>query len=121
MTEKLSVEQIRTAIKDPKHLKQWLAETDRKFLIFDTADLIDGLPWPDGVDALLQIIAAYRDQRRTIPSGRTEVQKHQGHNINVALMKDENLEIEEIDRAIRDLIGQATNLDRSWSLENAPL
>ncbi len=69
----------------------------------------------------------YRDHRRAIATGRYETQKHVNHvtgkevEVEVPVYKDETLEIEELDRAIRHLIGLASEKDPSWKLSNAPL
>ena len=60
----LTKEQIDTAMKSPEHLRGWLEASGRRWLVFDGIELIKALPWPAGVDALMQIIAAYRDERR---------------------------------------------------------
>jgi uncharacterized NAD(P)/FAD-binding protein YdhS len=120
--EELSLEQRNVAIKDPEHLKRWLAQTGRRFMVFNAADLVDALPWPDGHNALLQIIAAYRAQRAATLSDRVEkTTSPTGEGIELQLPKDEFLEVEELDRAIRDLIGEASRKDPNWKLENAPL
>ena len=65
----LTPEQVKTALKDPKHLKRWLDATDRRWLVLSGMDLVDALPWPDGAAALMQVIACYRDHRRVVPTG----------------------------------------------------
>ena len=127
MAMELSQEQINTAMKDPNHLKKWLEESGRKWLTFNTKDLVNAMPWPEGAQAFAQIISMYRDQRRTIATGRVEIQKHIDNvsdkevDVEVPIFKDETLEIEELDRAIRHMIGLASKKDPSWKLTNAPL
>ena len=123
----LTTEQIATAMKSPDHLREWLDATGRRWLVFDGVDLVKALPWPDGVDALMQMISAYRDERRTVWTGRVEhfVGKNAvtGEPIDqeVKVMKGEHLEIEELDRAIRYLVAQILELDPNWSLNNPAL
>ena len=68
----------------------------------------------------------YRDHRRTISAG-TEKQKHldnvtnQEVEVEVPIFKDETLELEELDRAIRYLVGLASEKDPNWSLLSTPL
>lgn len=120
--EETSKRLLRVSIKDPEHLKRWLDESGRRYLIFDSMDLVDSLPFPAGIEQLMELIACYRDQRVTIPSGRTEKQKDMlGKEQLIPITKTDVLEIEEIDRAIRFLVGQITTLDPSWSLENPSL
>lgn len=123
MPDTLSPEAIRTAMKDPKHMRQWLEASGRRWLVFDALDLVEALPWPAGVEALIEIINCYRDHRRTQPSGRTQMvdPDWKGPPVEVPLMKGDMLEIEELDRCIRYLIGLASERDPQWSLEKAPL
>lgn len=111
------------AIKDPDHLKRWLEATGRRWLVFDTLELVDSLPYPEGLDYLMQIIACYRDYRRAIPSGSTEkiIEPTLGHEVERMLYKDETLEVAELDRAIRYLVRMITEKDQSWNLANPAL
>jgi hypothetical protein len=114
-------------MKDPNHLKKWLQESGRKWMTFNTKDLVEALPWPMGAQALAEIISMYRDHRRTIATGRVEKMMQMDNvagkevEIEVPIYKDENLEIEELDRSIRHQIGLASQKDPTWSLQNAPL
>ena len=114
---------LRVAIKDKDHLKRWLQESGRRWMIFDSLDLVDALSWPDGVLALIELIAAYREHRMGIESGNHEEQTDPtlGKKIMVPIMKNEVLEIAELDRAIRSLITQASTRDPTWSLDNPPM
>jgi len=91
-------------------------------VIFDAIDLVQGLPWPDGVDDLIRVVTYYREYRQTIPSGRFEVQVDPtlGREIHVSVPKSEVLEVYEMDRLIRWLVGQITEKDPTWKLENPP-
>lgn len=81
-------EQYATAIKDPEHLKRWLKETQREFLILRTDHLVDALPWPGGVQTLIQMIELYKDHRATIPTGKTLTEKN--------TITDEIVEVQEM-------------------------
>lgn len=124
----LTREEVNVAMKDADHLKRWLAATGRRWLVLSSDDLVDAL-WdvPDAVNTLIGLLAMYRDHRRGIPNGRTETMTEPATKtkVQVPLMKDEALELEELDRAIRALIGQASReadrLGVAWSLESAPL
>lgn len=117
--EEMSQRLIRTSLKDPEHLKKWLDESNRRYLVFDSLDLVDSLPFPAGIDSLMQLIACYRDHRATKPSGRAEKSSLvSGEDVEIPIMKTDVLEVEELDRAIRFLVGQITELDAGWSLEN---
>lgn len=52
-----------------EQLKSWLAQTDRKYLVLYAPDLVEALTFPDGVEVLQQMLAAYRDLRRTRETG----------------------------------------------------
>ena len=114
---------LNVAMKEPGHLKKWLQESGRRWLVFDSLELVDSLPFPDGLDTLMQIIACYRDHRRAIPSGGFEEMPDPtlGQKVRVPLMKDENLEVAEMDRLIRYYIGKASEKDPNWKLDNPPL
>lgn len=121
-SQERSEAQMRVSMQHPEHLKSWLVASGRRWLVINALELVDALPWPAGVDAFLQIVAAYRDHRGAMPSGRMEVIAHpNGESITVPVMKGETLEVEELDRAIRYLIGQITAKDSTWKLENPPM
>lgn len=111
------------SIKSKDHLKEWLEASGRRWLVFDALDLVDALPWTDGVDDLMRVVACYRSYRSQIPTGRMEVQQDPtlGKRVEVPLMKTDMLEIEELDRCIRNLIRQASEKDPTWKLDNPPL
>ena len=124
LTEEIPLEErskrlFRVAIKDAEHLKKWLEKSGRTWIVLNCTELVDALPFPDGLDAFMQIIACYRDHRRGVPTGEIEVQTDPtlGKEIQVPLMKDENLSVVELDQAIRYLISQVTELDPDWSIE----
>ncbi|MCK4858399.1 MAG: hypothetical protein KAT58_10550, partial [candidate division Zixibacteria bacterium] len=96
--EERSMALLRVAIKDKDHLKRWLSESGRRWMVFDALDLVDSLTWPEGVLALMEIIAAYREYRMGIESGNFELQVDPtlGKEIKVPIMKDELLEIAEL-------------------------
>lgn len=115
----------RVAVATPAQLKGWLRETGRQWLVFNAMDLVDSLPWPEGVDSFMQFVECYRDHRSLIPSSTGEVVKMpdlksdpRGRKmIEVPKGKPEVLELDELDSAIRYLINQAKELDPTWSLE----
>lgn len=119
----LSQEQLRVAMTSKDHLKAWLEGTGRRWLILDSKELVDAI-WDvaGGPGTLEGFIAVYRDHRALIPSGRevTEV-NIAGDEVQVPVMKRETLEVEEMDRCIRHLIGLISEEDPAWALTNAPL
>ena len=114
--------QMRVAMESPQHLRDWLVASGREWIVLRGDDLVKALPWPEGVDSFIQFCQVVRDYRATIDSGRTEKQRDPLTNemVEIPVFKSETLEVEELDRAIRYLIGQVTSLDPSWSLENPP-
>jgi len=107
--------QMRVAMQSPEKLKKWVRESGRQWLVFNTLELVDALPWPEGVGTLMQLIACYRDHRATLETGEYEEIGGQ----QVPVMKGEYLEVAELDRAIRYLIGKVTEKDPSWTLEGS--
>ena len=106
----------RVAIASPEKLKEWLSASGRSWLIFNGPQLIDSLPWPEGVNVFMQLVDAYRDHRRALPTGESETIS----GVKVACYHDDTLTLPELDRCIRFLVGQATALDPTWSLEKDP-
>jgi hypothetical protein len=96
--------QMRVALQTPGKLKEWLAQSGRTWLVFNGALLVDSCVWPEGAEAVQLICANYRDHRAGLKEPMPET-----------------LTIEELDRAIRYLVSQASALDPSWKLESDPL
>lgn len=121
--QELAERLLRVSLKDPQHLKKWLAESGRRYLVFDALDLVDSLEFPTGIKKLMEVIASYRDHRLNIPSGefRNELDPTLGKEIKVSIPKSDVLTVTELDRAIRFLISQITQIDSSWVLERTPM
>lgn len=115
--------QIATSMKSPEHLMQWLTESGHGWLVMRTDELVKSLPWPGGVETVIDLVNLYTDYRRTIDSGRRELQKEPvtGEQVEVVVYKDQDLEVEELDRVIRWLTGKIYQIKPDWSLEDAPL
>jgi hypothetical protein len=109
--------QMRVAMESPNHLKEWLLASGRQWIVLDSLELVDALSWPEGVEALIQILAAYRDHRATISSGEVETQKHPdtGEEIRVPLMKGEVLGLEERKRATQSMVVEIRKEEPTWS------
>jgi len=95
--------QMRIGQQSPEKFKQWLEASGRTWLVFNAAMFVDAA-WPEGCRLLQILVANYRD-----------------HRAGLREPLPETLTLEELDRAIRYLIGQATSLDPQWSLSNDPL
>lgn len=118
-----SERQIRVAMKSPEHLKGWMHASGRRWLLLNGDHLVDALPWPNGVEAFMQVVACYRDHRAALDTGETQLIENPdtGEMDEVPLYYPEPLTLTEMDRAIRWLVGQITELDSDWKLENPPL
>lgn len=118
---------IATAIKDPGHLKRWLQESGRQWIVLKSSDLIDALPWPDGVDILMQVIEAYRQHRVAIPVDYAPCPKLKVHmkgrvcdlclnrNEIIVRSKSDLLEVDEMKEACVWLINQILEKDKTWN------
>jgi hypothetical protein len=103
----------RVAIQSTEHLKRWLAATGRNFITFSSKDLVDSLEqFDEGLLLLQNLVNCYRSHRNCQP----------GDTVNGSLtFKTDVLDLPELDRAIRELVKQAKDLDPAWSLEGNPL
>jgi hypothetical protein len=125
MTETTLQEIDRVAVNNPEQLKRWLQETNRVFVLLKSTDLVDALPWPDGVSALIHIIECYRQHRITIPveyapcpklphrKSMCELCKNTGEV--VARNKDQILEVDEMKEAVIWLINQIHEKHPTWN------
>lgn len=113
----------RIAIQSKEHLQRWIEESGRRWLIFNGRDLVDALPFPEGVDDFMRVVSCYRQYRSQVPSGEVERQIDPilGKEIKVEKMKDETLEVAELDRVIRFCVGLITAKDPNWRLDNPPM
>lgn len=102
-----------TGFRDKAHLKSWLTASGRKYLVLNATDLVDAMPFPDGVEMVQQVIAAYGQHRATRESGWVHAmpeafkakfaQRGQVAPETMAVMVDEAPTLEEIDEAILQL------------------
>jgi hypothetical protein len=89
-------ESERVAQTSAEALKKWLVASGRKYLIFNAADLVDALSWPEDHQLLQRIIDSYRNHRRTKETGRFERQTtFDGEMAPVPVYKTEVLDREE--------------------------
>lgn len=57
---------MRVALSSPEHLKRFLAESGRRWIVFDAAHLVDALGslgWPQGAHWFQKLVGLYRDHR----------------------------------------------------------
>lgn len=116
----LSERQMRVAMTDRTHLKQWLRESGRSWVIFDSDHLVDALPWPDGVEVFIQLVACYRDYRATVETGETQqvTNPETGRLEEMPFFHPETLTLVEMERAIQWLIQQIRDIDPNWDLSS---
>jgi hypothetical protein len=106
------------SIKSKAHLKTWLEQSGRRWLIFDSLALVDSLTFPEGVDQLITMVAAYEQHRQALPTGEMveEIDPTLGKPVQVPQMKSGVLSVEEMDRVVRFLIRSITEVDPTWVL-----
>lgn len=97
-------------------LKEWVDASGRGWIVLNARQFVEALPWPGGVRAFQECLAAYQDHRRTIETGDTEVIS----GVTVKKYHTDVLTVIELDRVIRYLIAQVSALDPTWSLERDP-
>lgn len=121
MTEK-EMATSRTAMAVPAHLKAWLKASGRAWLVINGDELVDALPWPGGVQEVMDLVSMLARHRATKPSGRFGQVKDPltKEMVDIPVMKTEVLEPDELDRAIRYLVAQMRQHDPDWSLETTP-
>ena len=113
----------RVSMRSKAHLKKWLQASGKTWMVFNSLELVDSLKWPDGIDLLMQLIACYRNHRRSIETGRFETQMDPTlhKEVEVPICKGEALEVEELDLAIRELVSKIKEKDPLWTLEKIPM
>ena len=117
MTEKEMQEAIdRVTLKDKDQLKQWLIDSGRRYLVFDSLHLLEALPFPEGTRLLQFVLDYYRKYRMSLPTGDTvkEPNPVDGKPVDVEVMHDEVLSVNEYDQVIRYLVNQLTNKKPDW-------
>ncbi len=105
--------QQQTAI-DREHLIQWLHASQKEWLVLNSEHFVRSLTDED-VNRFIHMITSYRIFRSTIPASRTEIQKGpDGRPLEVQCHMGEQLELEEVNAAIRHLCLIARELDPDW-------
>ena len=119
----LAERQVKLAMQSPAHLKQWAKASGRTWIVINADELIDALPWPGGVQEFMDLITLLAKQRATKPTGRFDEVKDPltQEMISIPVMKTEELEMDELDRAIRFLVGQIREHRADWSLDDPAL
>lgn len=115
----------RVAVTTPQHLKKWLSATKRDFIILKAPDLIDALPWPDGVDAFMLILEGYRQYRLSLPVDHAPCPRPhtpgkvcafcRNTGVVVARTKNDVLELDEMKDAVQWLLHQIREKDSDWT------
>ena len=106
----------RVGLSDVDVLKRWLVDTGRRYLIFDSIQLVGSLSF-EGLKSIQCIIQAYREYRMGIPTGEKEIIPNpiDGSDCEVAVMYTDTFNLEELKAVHRYIVGQITDLDPSWT------
>ncbi len=122
-TEDLKKAQESTAMRDINHLRRWLAQSDREFLIFFSKDLLDALAFePNALLLFQQLVQCYTQHRMAIAyDTRREFNPDVNAEIEVVVCKDDRLTIAEKDRLIRKLAADLKDAVPGWTLESEPI
>ena len=124
---------VSTSMQNPEHLLRWLQQSGRRYMVLDTKDLSEALVksygWPDGAAIIQDMLARYKEHRSSQfydyergPDGKKILTRDvAGREVPVGKPKSDQLTLVEVDRAIRQLVQQATEMDQKWSLDNSPL
>lgn len=114
-------ERVSTAMSSASHLKAWLKASGRAWLVINGDELVDALPWPGGVQEVMDLISLLARHRATKPTGRFGQVKDPltKEMVDLPIMKSEALEPDELDRAIRYLVAQMLENDPKWSLDTS--
>lgn len=124
MTDEERVEAIQRISITEEHLIEFLNKSGREWLIFRTEDLVRSIP-PGGLEFVQQIVSCYRDYRSVQNSTTGELVEQKdvvsGKIVEIPKTKPETLEVAELDRLIRYLVGQITELDSTWTLDRPPM
>lgn len=124
--EAIEAARMRTAMQSKPHMKEWMQASGRRWLVIDAFDMIESI-WTGKTAVFTQqfqdLLALYCNYRRRIPNGKFEEQEDPmtGRKVQIALSKDEILEPEEMDRAIRYMVAQIREHIPDWSLEKPAL
>lgn len=100
-----------------EELKAWAEASGREFIVFRTSDLIDALPYPEGVEQFQQIIRAYGRHRSVIASDRSESVPERGAsgNRSIPCGRRDALDAEEKKRLVLILIGEIQANEPGWA------
>lgn len=102
--EEVFERQENVAIKDPEHLKRWLTQSGRKYIVLRSDHLIDGLRWPEGVESFQEIINQYRASRADKRTGEVRIETNEhGEEVEVAETFPETLTQPELQELIAEL------------------
>ena len=100
-----------TAMADPGHLKAWLRASDREYLVLHAPSLVDALPWPQGVQALMQILEAYRSHRM---AQSPVTRDREGRDVH----RDDRLTPAESEEAVSQIRRHQAALEREWGRDD---
>lgn len=105
-------------LKGKDQLKRWLVDTGRRYLVFDSLQLVDSLSFPEGISILQGLIKTYSDYRSGIPTGKKRVEKNpvNGEDCEVDVMHTDTFTAEELEEVFKFVIKQIIEIDPNWRI-----
>lgn len=105
-------------MKTREQLKNWLQQTDRRWIVLDAVQFVEALDFPGDVAVFQEFLAKYSEYRATLPTGRVEMitDPLTGEQKQVPIMHGEQLEVSEASRVIRYLLDLIRTRDPTWTL-----
>jgi hypothetical protein len=106
------------ALSNPEALKRWLRESGRQFVVLAAQDLVNSLPWPEGVRKFTEVVEAYRGYRLTQPSAKAEMGRDLlGKPCEIVTMKSDALDPVELNCLVHWAAAQLLEYDPGWTFQ----
>lgn len=113
MSDTTTTETPAGGFRDKAHLKAFLTQSGRKYLVLNALDLVEAMTFPEGVELVQQVISMYGQHRATKETGWVHAmpeafkakfrQRGMSPPATMTVMVDELPTLEEIDEAIEQL------------------
>lgn len=109
----------RVSLKDKDTLKNYLLDSGRRYMIFNSVHLVDALSFPTGIAMLQTIIHQYKEHRNTIPTGnyRSEKNPVDSQFVSVPIMLEDKFNLDEMKDLVKFLLNKITDMDPSFRIE----
>jgi hypothetical protein len=106
------------ALSDPEALKRWLLESGRKFVVLVSQDLVDSLPWPEGVRQFTTAVDSYRAYRMQQASSKVEQGRDLlGRPCEITVQKSDALDPMELNLLVHWAAAQLLEYDPGWTYQ----